>query len=272
MDKEDFVISQFRNKFIGDDGAVVSKFVFVKDLFVENTHFKRNWLSLEEIAYKAMIVNISDIIVMNALPKYALLGLCLPKDINNAEIKLLSKGFKRACDEFNIQIIGGDTTGGDFIGIGVSLVGTVRGKAIYRKNAKMGEILCFSGCLGRSLKNLRTLKNGGLIASKSKFKKPVLRQKFFYKIAPFISAAMDISDGLSHDLKHLTRKKGVKFIKKLSKFELNSGEEYEILFSVNPRNLPRILNEAKKFRLKVTPFAKIIRGKYKSYGNFKHFK
>lgn len=271
MDKEAFVISQFNNKFIGDDGAVIGKFVLAKDLFVENSHFKKGWLSLEQIAYKAMIVNISDIIVMNAVPKYALLGLCLPKNISADEIKELHNGFNKACAEFGIKIVGGDTIGGDFLGVSVSVIGILRNKAVYRKNAKINDIVCFSGNLGESLKNLRSLKNGGKIASNSKFAKPILRQKFFYKIAPFINSAMDISDGLCSDLGHLLGKKGLKFSKNLSKFELNSGEEYEILFSVGRKKMPRILNEAKKFRLKITPFAKIIRGKYKNYGKFKHF-
>ncbi|MDR2342313.1 MAG: thiamine-phosphate kinase, partial [Campylobacteraceae bacterium] len=68
MDKESFVISQFQNEFIGDDGAVVGKWVYSKDIFAEDIHFKKEWLTLSQIAKKAMLVNISDAIAMNAKP------------------------------------------------------------------------------------------------------------------------------------------------------------------------------------------------------------
>ena len=75
MDKENFTIERFSNAYIGDHAAVAGKMVFSKDIFAQNSHFKLGWLSLEEIGYKAMIVNFSDTIVMNAKPKFALLGL-----------------------------------------------------------------------------------------------------------------------------------------------------------------------------------------------------
>jgi len=68
MDKENYLISLFKNSFIGDDGAVVGEWVYSKDLFCEDIHFKEKWMSLKQIAKKAMLVNISDAIVMNAHP------------------------------------------------------------------------------------------------------------------------------------------------------------------------------------------------------------
>lgn len=273
MDKEKFIISHFKSKFIGDDGAVVGNLVYAKDLFCENSHFKKGWLSYENIAYKAMIVNISDIVVMNALPKYALIGLALPKDISSKEIKSLYSGFNKACKEFNVEIIGGDTISSDLLSICVTMIGELNSKPVIRKNVKIGDIMCFTGVLGSCLKTLKTLQRLGKANSKSRFFKPILRDKFFYKCAKFINSAMDISDGLSRDLGRLADINGVnfKFIKKLDKFILNSGEEYEILFSVKKRNLRRVLNEAKRFRIKVTPFAKAVKGRYKKYGRTEHF-
>ncbi|ASM39905.1 thiamine monophosphate kinase [Campylobacter sputorum subsp. bovis] len=273
MDKEKFIISHFKSKFIGDDCAVVGNLVYAKDLFCENSHFKKGWLSHKEIAYKSMIVNISDIIVMNALPKYALIGLSVPKNIKKDDIKALYDGFNKACNEFNIEIIGGDTISSDLLSISVTMIGELISKPTMRKNLKMGDILCFTGELGSSLKSLQILQRLGKPNLKSRFFKPILRDKFFYKSSKFINAAMDISDGLSRDLERLADINGVnfKFIKKLSKFELRSGEEYEILFSVEKRKLNRVLNEAKKARIKVTPFAKVIKGRYKRYGKTEHF-
>lgn len=93
MNKEDFIIKAFLNEKNGDDGAIIDDWCFSKDLFFENVHFKREWFSLEQIATKAMLVNISDAISMNAVPKYALLGLALPKNLSENEIKALQKGF-----------------------------------------------------------------------------------------------------------------------------------------------------------------------------------
>ncbi|WP_228661699.1 AIR synthase related protein, partial [Campylobacter coli] len=85
MNKEDFIIKAFLNEKNGDDGAIIDKWCLSKDLFFENVHFKREWLTLEQIATKAMLVNISDAIVMNAKPKYALLGLALPNSLGEDE-------------------------------------------------------------------------------------------------------------------------------------------------------------------------------------------
>ena len=75
MNKEEYFIKQFSgNKVIGDDGAFIDGFVYSMDAFFENVHFKKEWMSLKQIAYKSMIVNISDAIVMNATPLYALLS------------------------------------------------------------------------------------------------------------------------------------------------------------------------------------------------------
>ena len=101
MDKENFIIKAFLQGINGDDGAVLGKWCYSKDLFFEGVHFKREWLTYEQIARKALLVNISDAIVMNAVPKYALLGLALSKDITKAQIKALQKGFLQTAREFN---------------------------------------------------------------------------------------------------------------------------------------------------------------------------
>ncbi|WP_169973925.1 MULTISPECIES: thiamine-phosphate kinase [unclassified Campylobacter] len=273
MDKEQRIIDKFSNSFIGDDGAVVGKWVYSKDLFAQDSHFKLGWLSLDEIAYKAMIVNISDAIAMNAVPKYALLGLGLPKKMSEAEISLLHKGFKRACDEFGITIIGGDTISSDKIFISVTIISHLSGKAVYRNSAKTGDLIAYTGKLGESLKGLKSLMRGAQIGKNSRFKKPKLRAKFFYSASKFISSAMDISDGLETDLARLAKasKKGVKFSKKPTKNELKSGEEYEMLFTFSAKNLSRIENEAKKARVKINIFGKITKGRHKTHAKQHHF-
>ena len=106
MNKEDFFIQQFSNsKFIGDDGAVVGEFVYSQDAFFEDVHFKTSWMSLKQISQKAMLVNVSDAIVMNAIPKYALLTVAVPRTYTKKDLIQLSLGFKKIAKQYNIEII-----------------------------------------------------------------------------------------------------------------------------------------------------------------------
>lgn len=273
MDKEQLIINHFKNNFLGDDGAIVGDFVYSKDLFFEGTHFLRSWLSLEQIGYKAMIVNFSDSIVMNAVPKYVLLGLALPKNITNKDIKELYDGIKKACNEFGVEIVGGDTISFDKICISVSVISKLFKKPILRKNLKYGDYIAYTGYLGQSLKGLKSLINGGKVGSRSKFVKPVLRDRFFYKSAKFISSAMDISDGLKLDLPKLcsASKCSYKFIKKPLENILRSAEEYEILFSFKPKNLAAIKRIAKNSRTDIKIFAKAVKGRVKNNVRKHHF-
>lgn len=258
MDKERYIFEKFSDKKNGDDGALVGKWVFSKDLFVQNIHFKRSWLSLRQIAVKSMLVNISDAVAMNARPKYALLGLELPKEISVSEIDELCGGFLDICKKFNIKIIGGDTISGDRISISVTIISKTK-KAVFRKGAKIGDFIAFTGNLGSVIKDFEILENGGKIDENSKFITPDLKADFFYKAAKFTTSAMDISDGLSQDLSRLLEKNGagIKFLKNLSKDELFSGEEYEILFTFAKKNRDKILKIAKKTATKITIFGEI---------------
>ena len=272
MDKESYIISKFGDKLNGDDGAVVGKLVFSKDLFCENIHFRRDYMSLREIAVKSMLVNISDAIAMNAKPKFALLGLSLPKNISESEIDELTNGFNDIARKFGIKIIGGDTISGDKIGISVTLISKTK-NPIYRKGAKKGDFIAFTGDIGSSKKEfeyLENLRENGLKFSEirakfdtkfanSKFIKPNLRGDFFYKSAKFIRSAMDLSDGLSVDLDRFLRLNnlGISFLREFSKDEFASGEEYEILFSFSPKNRDKILKIAKKYSVKITIFGRL---------------
>ena len=93
MNLENYFISQFCNRHIGDDGAVINGFVYSKDAFFENVHFKKEWLSYYQIARKAMLVNISDAIAMNATPKYVLLSVAMPSSMKKDDMKELADGF-----------------------------------------------------------------------------------------------------------------------------------------------------------------------------------
>lgn len=273
LNKENFAINCLKSKYIGDDCAVLKQNceIWCKDLFVENTHFKKTWLSAYDIGKKAVLVNFSDILAMNALPKFALIGLGYPKNTDYDFIKNLCLGIKETCEKFNCEIIGGDTIKSDLIFVSVSVGGIKQGKILYRNGAKLGDFIGFTGILGNSLKSFMSLRNGGKIGKNSKFKNIILRQNFIKKGAKFLNSAMDISDGLNSDLLKFCDKKSIKFVKKLSNFEKKSGEEYEILFSCSPKNLQALRKISQKCRTKITIFGRLKRGKLKTNAKNEHF-
>lgn len=267
MNKEEFFIKQFKNNhknIIGDDGAVVGSYVYSMDAFFEDVHFKREWMSLKQIARKAMLVNISDAIVMNAVPKYALLSVAIPKSFTETDLKELSIGFKNIAKKFGIKIIGGDTISNIKLDISITIISKTKSPT-YRKGLKKDDFICYTGELGSCKKDLELLFKNEEISKKSKFIKPKLNADFFYEIAPYVTSSMDISDGLFFELERLSdlNNLGFKFFEKIDKEIGCSGEEYEILFSFSKGNRKIIENIAKKHDVTLNIFAKAIPGKYK---------
>ena len=273
LNKEDYFIKQFSSsKFIGDDGAVVGKYVYSMDAFFENVHFKTQWMSLKQIAIKSMLVNISDAIVMNAVPKYALLSVAIPPHFNKNDLKELSSGFKKVAKQYNLEIIGGDTISNNKLDISITIVSKTSNPTL-RTGTQKGDLVCYTGKLGTVKKDLDKLLNGEKISSKSKFITPKLNPKFFYKIAPYINSALDISDGLFFELERLSKANniGFEFFNKISKEIGCSGEEYEVLFTFNEKNRKKIEKIAKKHDVKLNIFAKAKEGKYTKKCKAHHF-
>jgi len=272
IDKESYFISLFPDTHIGDDGAVIGDTIYSKDLFCEDIHFKRAWMSLEQIAYKSMLVNISDAIAMNATPSYALLGIKIPKDFSQKALKQLAQGFLKASSEFGFSIIGGDTVAGDKLDISVTLI-SHSSAPLTRKGLEIGDIIGFTGELGSVKRDLEALFRGEKIESDSKFITPTLRVDFISQAAPYLVAGMDISDGLSKDLSRLSQlnQKGFAFFRNLDEDILCSGEEYEILFACKEKDCDTIIDISKQTNTPVTFFAKVCAGHYESICKENHF-
>ena len=274
INKENYFISKFNNSnFIGDDGAVVGKYVYSMDAFFENVHFKTSWMTLKQIAVKAMLVNISDAIVMNAIPKYALLSVAIPPHFTTDDLDKLSSGFKKVAKEYNITIIGGDTISNNKLDISITIISETN-NPIYRTSTKEGDFVCFTGTLGSVKKDLDKLLTGKKINKNSKFIRPQLNASFFYEIAPYINSALDISDGLFFELERLSNANniGFDFFDNIKKEIGCSGEEYEILFTFDPKNVKKVSKIAKKYNINLNIFAKAIEGKYLCDCEGHHFK
>ena len=271
--KENFFIKQFtKNEFIGDDGAVVGNQVFSMDAFFEDVHFKKEWMSLKQIAIKSMLVNISDAIVMNSIPKYALLTVAIPKSFTKKDLKQLASGFKKVAKQYSIEIIGGDTISNEKLNISITIISDCK-KPILRSGTSENDLVCYTGELGTTKKDLEKLFNGKTVNKDSKFIKPKLNAQFFYEIAPYINSALDISDGLFFELERLSKMNNIdfEFNKNISNDIGCSGEEYEILFTFNKNSEKQIKKIAKKYKVKLNIFARAVKGKYRCKCKSHHF-
>ena len=204
------------SEFIGDDCAYLKEFniVISQDNLVENIHFKRNWCTPYQLGYKAVTVNISDILASGAEPKYLTIGLSLPNDITLSYIDEFYKGAKAALN--GLKIVGGDITGSknDLI-ISITAIGSSINRNISsRANAKPGYSVITHGTYGASALGLEALQNN----TKSEFIKyhlePKLNPQFSAAISQNIKevyAMMDTSDGLLDCLYKIAESSNVKF-------------------------------------------------------------
>jgi len=272
MDKEALFISKVANSFIGDDGALVDGFIYSADAFCEGSHFLREWLEPYQIAKKAMLVNISDAIAMNATPKYALITLSIPKEMPNSDLELLAKGFKDIALEFGIDIIGGDTVGSDTLNISITLISKAT-KPLFRRGLGEGDLIAYTGELGGVLRDLNTLLNGGEIEANSRFLEPTLRGEFIKEARDLIKCGMDISDGLFCDTNKLLdiNNIGLELLIDIPNEIGLSGEEYEMLIGFSQDKEQELKALAKKFNLPLTVFAKAKSNSFRFLCHSHHF-
>jgi len=272
VNKESFFISLFNSKHIGDDAATIGKRLYSHDIFCEGIHFKREWMSLEAIARKAMLVNISDAVAMNAQPLYALVGIEIPKQFGVRQLEAIAKGLQEACASFGCEIVGGDTVAGERLCFGITIV-SASAHPVMRGPIKEGMLLAYTGRLGESKKELARALRYGKVGKKSRFAKPVLRQAFMQRAARHIAAAMDISDGLFDDLAKLSRmnRVGFRFFAPIPKKIGCSGEEYELLIAFWPKEFAALMRTAEATRTPLRIFAKVTRGKFRNICGSHHF-
>lgn len=252
---------------IGDDAAVLrpharTEWVVSCDLSLEGIHFLPNYPP-ESIGYKSLARATSDLAAMGARPRYFLLALALPLSKTEKWLRGFASGMSRACREFDMNVIGGDTSRTASVTICITVIGKIAsGHAIPRSAAKPGDFIYVTGTLGAAQLgleiSLRGLSRG---PSLKKYLQPhlypkipvVLGQELARQRIP--SAMMDVSDGLSTDLGrlcaasrvgariHINKLPVVKVpadllarrIDPLS-LALNGGEDYGLLFTANPRS------------------------------------
>jgi len=265
IDKEAYLIERLSSHYIGDDAAVVGSMLYSMDAFFEDIHFKKEWMSVEQIGRKAMLVNLSDAIAMNAKPLYALVTLSLPEWISTKEIDRLSRSLEETAQEYGCEIIGGDTIGGDKLHLSITIISTTH-TPLLRKGLQEGSLLAYTGTLGESKRDLEALFKGESIDKTSRFYQPTLRQAFISKAGRLLEAGMDISDGLFCDTNKLLASNhplfGVELLSLIDDEVGESGEEYEMLIAFSPEMREQIEHIAKETQTPLTVFAKVsLKGK-----------
>ncbi len=234
---------------VGDDCAVLNypdkQVLVTTDLLMEGVHFDLTYTDLRNLGYKAAMVNISDVFAMNGTPRQITVSMAVSKRFTVEDMELFYEGLRAACDKWDVDIVGGDTTS-SFTGFAISItcIGEAeKGRIVYRNGAKDTDLICVSGDLGAAYMGLQLLereksvyyqqvnearKKGDRKALeqlghfqadfagkeyllqrqlKAEARGDIIRRLREADILP--TAMMDVSDGLSSELMHICKQSGV---------------------------------------------------------------
>ena len=275
---------------IGDDCAVYPtrsgmNEIISTDALVENIHFKLSTTTPEVLGRKALSVSLSDIAAMGGTPKRALVTLGLPKKISLSFLDKLYSGFNEICNEFKVELSGGDTVSSpkSFF-INVTVIGEAK-HVFTRKGAKPGDLIFVTGTLGDSSLGLKLLSKKNKSSKDHKFLikrhlDPTARIKeasILARSKTNIASMIDISDGLVQDLYHICKASKVgariyqdrlpqspEFARSCEKNKidplphlLNGGEDYELLFTLPADGVKKLSRQFLKAKVLVTQVGEI---------------
>ncbi len=274
-------------KGVGDDAAILDyhgkQQVVTTDLLVEGIHFNLMYVPLRHLGYKAVMVNLSDVFAMNAVPKQITVSIAISNRFTIEAIEELYAGIHMACDKFDVDLVGGDTTSSmTGLVISITALGEVdSNKVVQRSGAKMNDLICVSGDLGGAYMGLQLLERENEVFKANPKEQPqldgydyILKRQLQPEARGDIQRALDtlgitptsmidISDGLSSELMHICSQSEVgcavyedkipmdrqtkAFAEELSinplVAALNGGEDYELLFTVPISDHDKIKND-----------------------------
>lgn len=273
---------------IGDDAAVLdigNEFLITStDLLTEGIHFDLSYVPLQHLGYKAIAVNVSDIAAMNGKPKQVTVSMGLSNRFSIEAVEALYEGIHAACKDYEVDLVGGDTTASSSgLILSVTALGTVgKHDIIYRSGAQENDILCVTGDLGGAFIGLQILErekqeylaNPEMQPKLEKYDyvvgrqlRPKARMDILHELRDLVvkpSSMIDLSDGLASDAFHLckasdlgiviyedklpidkqTYETAAEFSMDPNTCALNGGEDYELLFTIPPGDFDKIKNHA----------------------------
>ena len=261
-----------------DNGSALT--IISTDLLVEGIHFDLMYTPLKHLGYKAIVVNLSDIYAMNAQPKQVTVSLALSNRFSVEGVEEIYAGIEAACKFYGVDLVGGDTTSSPRgLVISVTAIGQGdQHKLTYRNTAKPGDLICVTGNLGGAYLGLQLLEREKQIYLSNPDVQPDLEEQTYLvgrQLKPEARADMiemfaknelvptsmiDISDGLSSELFHICKQSDVgAFIEESGvpihpdaqmlaiQFNLDpitcalsGGEDYELLFTIDPKDVEKI--------------------------------
>ena len=269
---------------IGDDAAIlnliVGKTLVSTDLLIEGVHFDLSYMPLKHLGYKAVIVNLSDIYAMNAKPTQITVSIAVSNRFTLEALEELYAGIQLACKNHNIDLVGGDTTSSTSgLTLSITAIGSADEKQITRRSgAQENDLLVVSGDLGGAYAGLQILEREKAVFKVNPNNQPDL-SNYAYSIERQLkpearndvialleeltitpTSMIDVSDGLSSEILHLSKASNVGFkifeeklpldhevISICEEFKLNSttavlngGEDYELLFTVPQKEFDKI--------------------------------
>ena len=250
------------------------------DMLVEGIHFDMAYTPLKHLGYKAVTVNLSDIYAMNARPKQITVSIALSNRYSVEALEQLYQGIHAACDFYKVDLVGGDTTSSPKgLVISVTAIGQAdKEKIVYRNGAKVGDLICITGNLGAAYLGLQLLEREKQVYLADPNMKPDLTEKPYlverilkpearfdiiqgFGNAGVVPTSMiDISDGLASELFHIcTQSKVGAFLEESGvsihpeaqeqaidfnmdpiTCALSGGEDYELLFTINPKDVDKV--------------------------------
>ena len=200
----------------GDDAAAVEvppgRLLLTTDLLVEGIDFDLSYCGGDDLGWKALAVNVSDLAAMGGRPVHALATLALPSDTPVSYVDRVLDGLMDAASSWNVELVGGDICYADRISVGIALTGSAE-RVVERSTAAPGDSICVTGTLGASRAGLRALRAGlvGPAAERVKRRhlRPHARLAEGGALAELgVTAMIDVSDGLVVDLANLMRASG----------------------------------------------------------------
>ncbi|QLH03426.1 thiamine-phosphate kinase [Nitrosopumilus cobalaminigenes] len=276
-----------KKKFESEDVEILNfdkvKIIAKIDTLVESTDIPSK-MKLSDAARKSVVACVSDFASKGVKPKYGMISINLPKTISRLKINEIVSGFKKACKEYDISFLGGDTNEGKEIVFNVCLFG-ITDKIVTRKDSKKKDLIFVTGPFGYTSAGLNMLlgkKRGKETFVKKAIKsviKPKPRLEFGLKNKKYFSSSMDSSDGLSTTLNEMSKLSKNKFIinkipalRDLQDFSknyrlnlddlvFNGGEEYEFVFTTSSNNRNVIEKNAKLLKIPIIEIGFVTTGK-----------